>query len=353
MQIGSSARSSSNLSGVGEDGGGRGIDGAADPRAPWRHVQRLELLLRNATSIDAVARAVLTHLAELPDVTRVGIGLTEGAGRRLRFVASESTDEPELVWCHIDAYDDVPLTTVTRTGEDVFGTLDQLEGRFAAMVDSQREAGVCALATVALPGVGSPLGGLIVFYDTDAHMGEPQRRLLHAAARRTADAVRRVMTVAGTSLVDPPAADDAEPAGWHGRIELDGEPRAASAVRRFLREQLGTWGIDDDTIDSAELCASELVNNVIMHARSAFQLNAHLENGVLTVTCRDVGANAESDGAAHAPVVDDDAMRVFGRGLTLVDAIADRWGSDHDAGGTIAWFVLEPHAGPSEPARTG
>ena len=311
----------------------------------------MEFVLRNAASLDQVARVVLTHLVQLPDVLRVGIAITEGAGRRLRFVASDSAAEGELPWCHIDAYDDVPLTAVARTGEDVLGTLDQLQARFPDVVAKQREAGTCAIGAVPLPGVGSAIGGLILFFDTDQLFDERQRRLLHTAARRTADAVRRVSTVAGASLVDPPS-EESEHTGYHGRIELEGDPRAAGAVRRFLREQLGAWGVDDDTTDSAELCASELVNNVIMHARSAFQLNAHLEDGVLTVTVRDVGGGPD-DEEAHLPVTDDDTMRVFGRGLTLIDAIADRWGSDRDASGTIAWFVIELSHASRAPAQTG
>ncbi len=326
---------------------------SADASAPRQHVERLEFLLRGAESLDQVARDVLSHLVLLPDVMRVGIAITEGAGRRLRFVASDSVDQAELPWCHIDAYDDVPLTAVVRTGEDVLGTLDQLQSRFPGVVAKQREAGSCAIGAVPLPGVGSAIGGLILFFSTDQPFDGAQRRLLDSAARRTADAVRRVSTVAGASLVDPPLDESVPQAGKHGRIELDGDPRAAGAVRRFLREQLGTWGIDEDTIDSAELCASELVNNVIMHARSAFQLNVHLEENVLTVTVRDVGVVAPGEGQAHALVTDEDTMRVFGRGLTLIDAIADRWGSDQDVSGTIAWFVIELANGSRSPAQTG
>ena len=33
---------------------------------------------------------------------------------------------------------------------------------------------------------------------------------------------------------------------------------------------------------------------------------------------------------------------VAGRGLTLVDALADRWGTERNEVGTTAWFVLRP-----------
>jgi hypothetical protein len=40
-------------------------------------------------------------------------------------------------------------------------------------------------------------------------------------------------------------------------------------------------------------------------------------------------------------VDDEDPLRVFGRGLQLVGALADRWGSEHDDDGTTSWFSLE------------
>jgi hypothetical protein len=43
-------------------------------------------------------------------------------------------------------------------------------------------------------------------------------------------------------------------------------------------------------------------------------------------------------------VADEEPLRVFGRGLTIVDAFADDWGTDRDEVGTIAWFTLTPAA---------
>ena len=41
-------------------------------------------------------------------------------------------------------------------------------------------------------------------------------------------------------------------------------------------------------------------------------------------------------------------MRVHGRGLQLVEALADRWGSERDAAGTTVWFVIEASSDASE-----
>jgi hypothetical protein len=63
-----------------------------------------------------------------------------------------------------------------------------------------------------------------------------------------------------------------------------------------------------------------------MHAGTTSELMVHLEAAVLTVVVRDIGATARPGvPATYLPVPeDDDPLRVFGRGLTLVDAIADR-----------------------------
>ena len=91
--------------------------------------------------VDRVAREALEHLLDLPDVCRVGLALTEGGGRRLRFTASDRDPAQGVDWCHIDAYDDVPLTTAVRTGEPVVGGLDDLDDRYAELVDRQRSTG--------------------------------------------------------------------------------------------------------------------------------------------------------------------------------------------------------------------
>ena len=52
---------------------------------------------------------------------------------------------------------------------------------------------------------------------------------------------------------------------------------------------------------------------------------------------RDRGGHAPD----AAPDDDPDPLRVHGRGLQLVEALADRWGSERDAVGTTVWFSLE------------
>jgi hypothetical protein len=39
-------------------------------------------------------------------------------------------------------------------------------------------------------------------------------------------------------------------------------------------------------------------------------------------------------------LADDDPTKVFGRGLQLVDALAEEWGTERDEQGSTSWFTL-------------
>jgi anti-sigma regulatory factor (Ser/Thr protein kinase) len=302
-----------------------------------------------AAGIDEIAASLLTDLAALPGVRRVGFALSEGGGRRLRFTSSDRGVEAGIAWCHIDAYDDVPLNLVVRTGEPVMGERDSLDPRFDAFVADQ-PAEVRALAAVPLPGIGSPIGGLIVFLEEPWAFDEGQRQLLEATGRRAADAVRRVrVRSADLDEVGEPTDDGSHSA----RILLDDDPRAAGAARRFVRTfleeaALGGTEIPDDLVATAELCLSELVTNAIVHAGGRCELRATLDTA-LTVSVRDRGGPA----ADAAPDADPDPLRVYGRGLQLVEAMSDRWGSDHDVIGTSVWFSLELPSAAREAPESG
>jgi anti-sigma regulatory factor (Ser/Thr protein kinase) len=283
------------------------------------------------------------------------MALSEGGGRRLRFVASERIGET-LEWCHIDAYDDVPLTAVVRTGEPVFAGLDDLEKQFHDLVVEKRGEGVQAISAWPLPGLGSPIGGIIVFYDRPQIFTDHHRALMEATARRVGDAVRRVRATSGRGPGDASPDDPALVGnGERFAVLLENDPRAPRAARQFLRERLGAWQIDSDSVDTAQLCLSEMVTNVVMHARTSSELTVHLEDQVLTVVVRDLGGSSRA-GDPSAPLGfgdGEDPMRVSGRGLMLVDAMADRWGSEADASGTTAWFALELGSSAGHSTRTG
>jgi anti-sigma regulatory factor (Ser/Thr protein kinase) len=282
------------------------------------------------------AEDALASLSGLPAVRRVGLALTEGGGRRLRFTASDRDGAERLDWCHVDAYDDVPLNTAVRTGKPVLGPLRDLRRRYGQFVDRQRETPTVALAAVPIVSAGNALGGFVLFFDQQQAFDFGQRRGLYRLGEDLGDALRRAQRGEVRSSV----ALSSEPVPVGAMVahhDVVSDPSAVGGARRFLRETLHGWAIDDDTTDSAVLCLSELVTNALIHTNDGCAVRVLLDQGVLTTTVRDNGAR---DAVPAEPL--EDPLRVHGRGLHVVDALATRWGSDLDTVGTTVWFVLEP-----------
>ncbi|MBL1084065.1 ATP-binding protein [Streptomyces actinomycinicus] len=118
-----------------------------------------------------------------------------------------------------------------------------------------------------------------------------------------------------------------------GRADL----RAVPEARRELRELLRHWGKPGRS-EIAELLASELVTNALVHTDDDAVLTAVVEPGGLRVEVRDfVGRRPEP----RAPDTNDDT---HGRGLVLVQSLADSWGVRPHRVGKSVWFVLGAEA---------
>jgi anti-sigma regulatory factor (Ser/Thr protein kinase) len=121
-------------------------------------------------------------------------------------------------------------------------------------------------------------------------------------------------------------------------VDLPPSPRSISVARRLVVDLLRAWRIPQDR-DDAALLVTELVTNVVDHVGGETALTLELEHfgGWLRI--------AVVDGSSVLPVVhalDGDSPR--GRGLHLVQAIADRWGSEDHRGGKRVWLDLAPPA---------
>ncbi|MGP2436310.1 ATP-binding protein [Streptomyces sp. JW3] len=97
-------------------------------------------------------------------------------------------------------------------------------------------------------------------------------------------------------------------------------------ARAFTRETLRGWSLEHRA-DDAVLVVAELAANAAAHAAPAAAgpaealLEISLEQGALLLTVTDPG----DDAPVPAPA-DDRALREHGRGLHIVDTLADTWG---------------------------
>lgn len=285
--------------------------------------------------IAAWARHALARLAGISGVRRVGLGLVEGGGRRLRFTASDRDHEGTLHWCHVDAYDDVPLNTAVRTGAPVVGAFDDLSGRYPAFVERQGGTTTVALAAVPMVAAGQTLGGYVLFFDRPQAFDQDQRRDLVGLGEDLAGSLRRAQRAADAPKVAL-SEEPVPPGALVAHHVVTPVPSSVADARRFLRRTLGDWGFDPETADTAVLCLSELVTNAVIHAGTGCVVRVLLDRGVLTTTVRDSGTR---DAASAEPV--EDALQVHGRGLQLIDTLATRWGSEVDTVGTTVWFALD------------
>jgi anti-sigma regulatory factor (Ser/Thr protein kinase) len=102
---------------------------------------------------------------------------------------------------------------------------------------------------------------------------------------------------------------------------LPRRPESVKAARAWVRISLMGRGCDD-AIDPASLIISELASNAVQHASESVTIKVVCEvdgDGILTLGVIDYG---KREPVMLAAAEDDE----YGRGLALVDALADDWG---------------------------
>ncbi|MEV5671991.1 ATP-binding protein [Streptomyces sp. NPDC052503] len=114
----------------------------------------------------------------------------------------------------------------------------------------------------------------------------------------------------------------------HADLSAVGEIRAA--LRDFLRCRRRP-----EETDVAELLLSELVTNALIHTRNGAVVTVTSMAARLRVEVRDFTAGQEP--APYVPNADDGT---HGRGLLLVQSLADSWGVTAKALGKVVWFEL-------------
>ncbi|GDY50842.1 hypothetical protein SVIO_014650 [Streptomyces violaceusniger] len=173
----------------------------------------------------------------------------------------------------------------------------------------------------------------------------PHLRTHHAARARPA--VRRRHQRAGAGAGRDPrrrrAADRPDAVDGPERVvswALPDGPIAAAEARHHVTEQLSTWHLDELTM-TTELLVSELVGNVVRHAKGPPRLRLLYGR---TLICE------VSDGSLTTPRIRRAAETdEGGRGLQLVAALSDRWGMRFLATGKCIW-TEQALPSPADPA---
>jgi anti-sigma regulatory factor (Ser/Thr protein kinase) len=118
-------------------------------------------------------------------------------------------------------------------------------------------------------------------------------------------------------------------------LAFTAEPAEVAALRRVMRLHLGVWGLHD-TVDQAQLCVSELVTNVITHTGrgTPATLAVSMSGTYLRIAVHDPDTRALPTLLDAAPEAEG------GRGMALVNAVADRWGVQLRPDRKVTWCEL-------------
>ncbi len=124
--------------------------------------------------------------------------------------------------------------------------------------------------------------------------------------------------------------------------ELQPELGAVADARRVVTSALCRWELPA-LIPDAELLASELVTNALIHARTGIALTLAVADGTLEVGVADRSPEAipharTGEEAGEAAV--EDWRSEGGRGLQLVELVSDEWGVAVMPEGKQVWFRI-------------
>lgn len=114
---------------------------------------------------------------------------------------------------------------------------------------------------------------------------------------------------------------------------LPADPASAAAARRFVSDVLTEWDAPH-LLDTVLLLTSELVTNAVLYTADEVDLRLVLSSRRLRVEVVD------SSGERPVRLRSVDPGATSGRGLLLVEALAERWGVDVHGVGKAVWFEL-------------
>ncbi len=130
-----------------------------------------------------------------------------------------------------------------------------------------------------------------------------------------------------------------------GTVILPPQAASAAAARRHVARTIGAGPLAD-LVETASLLVSEVVTNAVLHAGTEIELTCGVEHGSLCVQVRDRSTVTPSP--RHY-----DAGATTGRGLGLVELLAEEWGVEADEEGKTVWFLLAgPDVGGARPRPT-
>lgn len=112
-------------------------------------------------------------------------------------------------------------------------------------------------------------------------------------------------------------------------VHVGPSPESVRRARAFAASCCSRWGLQDQS-DTVVLLVSELATNAIRHARAPVGVWLGRRSDRLVLSVQD-------DCREHVDATGPGELDEAGRGLVLVDALAERWGEQELADGKRVW----------------
>jgi anti-sigma regulatory factor (Ser/Thr protein kinase) len=113
---------------------------------------------------------------------------------------------------------------------------------------------------------------------------------------------------------------------------------APAMTRELIARACENGCVPEARAADCSLMATELVTNALLHGRGDITLTVGCrESGAVRVEVRDAGSS-DWGGTLHPAHADSD--RETGRGLRIIEALAEDWGVEAGDAATCAWFEV-------------
>jgi hypothetical protein len=131
------------------------------------------------------------------------------------------------------------------------------------------------------------------------------------------------------------------------RAQLEPVVGAARRSRELVTEACARWDLPD-LAGPACIVVTEMVNNVVAHAHTSMTVLFALRGESMSVAVRDHSTHVPRFTGSPVPVTS-----YGGRGLLLIDSVAQRWGSLPLDDGKVVWAVLDAGESATQLPSTG
>ncbi|WP_432506978.1 ATP-binding protein [Kineococcus arenarius] len=131
---------------------------------------------------------------------------------------------------------------------------------------------------------------------------------------------------------------------WSCETTLAPEPASSRAARHVVADWCIQQGLVGDVVDTLLLLTAEVVTNAVIHGRSDVVLRVGRHGSRVRV-----GVGDENTRLPLRREPDPDALD--GRGMALLEALADSHGVEVHPFGKVVWFDVVTHLAPVRTAR--